>query len=87
MHAIDEASPFSGGEAALERLREQKAELFLSLQGYDETIAATVHARHRYSLDDIVWNARYADVLTIDPDGTRRLDYTHFDEIISIPPK
>ena len=86
MHKIDESSPFYGGEAAIERLREQKAELFLSLQGYDETIAATVHARYRYSLDDIVLDARYADVLTIDADGTRHLDYTHFDEVLPAPP-
>jgi len=86
MHRIDAESPFYGGEAAIERLREKKAELFLSLQGHDETIGQTVHARWRYTLDDIVFGARYADVLTIEPDGTRRLDYTHFDDLIPVEP-
>src|SRR5205823_6086143 len=53
MHKIDEASPLHG-EGALERLREQRAEIFVSVTGYDETIAQTIHARFRYSLDDIV---------------------------------
>jgi inward rectifier potassium channel len=81
MHRIDRNSPFWGGETALARLREQRAEIFLAFTGLDETIGQPIHARHRYGLEDIVWNARYADVLTIDADGTRTIDYASFHEV------
>jgi inward rectifier potassium channel len=81
MHKIDETSPFHGPDA-IEKLRQQRAEIFLSLTGYDETMGATVHTRHTYKLDDIVPNARFADVLEVRPDGTRVLNYEHFHEAI-----
>lgn len=81
MHRIDESSPFYG-PGAIERLREKQGELFLSITGYDETIMQTIHARYAYALDDIVQNARFADILTVLPDGTRVIDYTRFDEIV-----
>ncbi len=81
MHKIDESSPFYG-EGALEKLRAEGAEIFLSLTGYDETIAQTIHARFRYSLDDIVPNARFVDVLTRRDDGTRVLDFDKFHDIV-----
>jgi inward rectifier potassium channel len=81
MHRIDERSPFFGGDAALARLREQKAEIYLAFTGLDETIGQPIHARHMYRLEDIVWNARHADVLTIEPDGTRTIDYASFHDV------
>jgi inward rectifier potassium channel len=84
MHVIDESSPFFGGAASIERLRKQKAEIFLSLSGLDDTSAQPVHARFRYDLDDIAWDHNFADVLTIEPDGTRVLDYGKFDEVVPV---
>ena len=70
MHRIDENSPFYGPDA-FEKLRAKKAEMFLSLTGYDETMGATVHTRHQYKLDDIHQNVRFADVLQVLDDGQR----------------
>jgi inward rectifier potassium channel len=81
MHRIDERSPFFGGTRALERLRQRRGELFLAFTGLDETLGQQIHARHSYRLDDIVYNARFAEVLTIDPDGTRHLDYSRFHDV------
>jgi len=81
MHRIDERSLFWGGVTALEKLREQSAEIYLAFTGLDETIGQPIHARHRYRLDDIIWNARYVDVLTIEPDGTRTLDFSSFHDV------
>ena len=83
MHVIDERSPFHGA-GAVERLRKQEAELYLSLTGFDETIGQTIHARHGYALDDIAINARFADVLRILPDGTREIDYRKFHDLIPV---
>jgi inward rectifier potassium channel len=81
MHRIDEKSPLWGGLEARDRLLAENAELFLSFSGMDETIGQPIQARHRYGLDDVVYNARFVDVLTIEPDGTRIIDYAHFHDI------
>lgn len=80
MHKIDETSPFHG-PGALERLRAQKAQLFVTLYGVDETVGQNIHARHRYELEDIVWGARFHDLLTDLEDGSRLLDYRVFHDI------
>jgi inward rectifier potassium channel len=81
MHRIDRASPFWGGEAAIERLRAVGAELYLSFTGLDETLGQQIHARYSYRLEDIVLNARFVDVLTIEPSGRRTIDYTGFHDV------
>jgi inward rectifier potassium channel len=81
MHPIDSESPFFGGEPAMAKLREMKAEIFLTLTGLDETLAQTIHTRYRYRLEDIVQNARFADILSMRPDGTRIIDFDKFHEI------
>jgi inward rectifier potassium channel len=83
MHRIDEESPFFG-EDPLAILRAQNAQIFLSLSGLDETMGQTIHARYNYSLDDCVVNARFADVVTPMPDGSRVVDYTSFHEVIPL---
>src|SRR5450432_755690 len=84
MHPIDEKSPFFGPGAAA-RLRNQGAQIFATLYGVDETVGQNIHARYSYRLDDVVWNARFKDLLTDLPDGTRRLDYGVFHEIEVLP--
>lgn len=80
MHRIDEASPFHG-PGALERLRAQNAQLFVTLYGVDETVGQNIHARHRYELSDIVWGGRFRDLIADMGDGSRRLDYRVFHDI------
>ena len=82
MHRIDESSPFYG-PGALEKLRAIKGEMFLSMNGLDETIGQTVHARYSYQLDDIVWDAIFEDVLSITPEGQRVIDYSQFHRVRS----
>jgi len=83
MHMIDEASPFHGPNA-FDELRAQRAEIFLTLTGLDETLAQTIHTRYRYQLDDIVENARFADILTTREDGERIIDFDKFDDIVEL---
>ena len=80
MHPIDQDSPFYG-EDALEKLRAMKAEIFLSLTGHDDTLGQTIHTRYRYLLDDIVYNARFVDVLSINEEGVRLINFDKFHEI------
>ena len=70
--------------ALVEQLRAHNTDIFLSLAGYDETIAQTVHVRHAYKLDDIIPDVRFADVLESLEDGTRVLNYEHFHDLLPI---
>jgi inward rectifier potassium channel len=83
MHLIDEKSPFFGA-GALDRLRAQQAEIYLGLTGLDETIGQTIHVRKQYTLDDVVPNARFADVLFTREDGRRIIDYRKFHDVVAL---
>ena len=87
MHLIDEKSPFFG-PGALDRLRAQQAEIYLGLTGLDETIGQVIHVRRQYNLEDVVPSARFADVLSSNPDGSRVIDYRKFHDVIeeALPP-
>jgi inward rectifier potassium channel len=84
MHRIDEQSPFAGGKPAIEALRAEGSQIFLTLSGLDGTLMQTVHAMRTYSLEDIVFDARFADVLLERPDGVREMDYSNFHDTIAI---
>jgi inward rectifier potassium channel len=79
VHPISTGSPLFG--QTRESLANCAAEIIVSIIGLDETFSQTVHARHTYELDEIVWGARFADVLVLHPDGSRSVDYSRFDEI------
>jgi inward rectifier potassium channel len=76
VHPIDEASPLRG--ATPESLAAADAVIVVSFSGFDESLAATVHARHTYPADRILFGRRLADVLVTEPDGTRIIDYRRF---------
>jgi inward rectifier potassium channel len=84
VHQLIEGSPLFG--QTRESLANCAAEIIVSIIGLDETFSQTVHARHTYELDEIVWGARFADVLVLHPDGSRSVDYTHFDEVEMLTP-
>jgi inward rectifier potassium channel len=79
MHPIGPGSPLHG--ATSETLRSAEIEIIVTLSGIDETFSQTVHARHSYAAEDIIWDKRFADVLSILPGGRRAVDFRRFDEI------
>jgi inward rectifier potassium channel len=85
MHAITPDSLLHGETA--ESLAASKTEFVVSLVGTDETIAQTIHARWSYLPAEIVWNARFADILTVLPDGRRLVDYARFHDTVPVAPR
>jgi inward rectifier potassium channel len=81
-HPIDENSPLYGFTP--EMLLDGRAIIIVSLVGIDETVAYTINARHNYSVEEIMWNYRFADMLTTDVNGDRYLNYQHFHSAIVI---
>lgn len=80
-HRIDETSPFFGPDP-IAAIRERNGLVLLSVTGLDETIAQSVHARYFYEPGDVVVGARFKDILSVEPDGTRVIDYASFHEVV-----
>jgi inward rectifier potassium channel len=82
MHPINQISPLYG--LTLETMERLHAQILVSLTGVDETIEGTIHARHFYAAQTLIFNRRFVDVISIGKDGHRYLDYTHFHETTAV---
>ena len=80
MHPIDETSPLYN--ATPQTLQDWDAEIIVSLTGLDETFSQTIHARYSYIAEDIICNARFADIINRREDGNGiNIDYSLFHEV------
>ncbi|HUK60225.1 MAG TPA: ion channel [Stellaceae bacterium] len=79
MHVIGAESPFHG--AAPAELAANEAELIATIIGIDETLSQTVHARHSYAADKILFGRRFADILPRG-DGGREIDFSRFHDTV-----
>jgi len=82
MHRIDENSPLRG--LSLDDLCDRQMEIIVLLRGTDDTLADVIYMRHAYTPDDILWNHRFADVLSTTPSGRRAVDLTKFHDTTPI---
>jgi inward rectifier potassium channel len=76
MHTLDETSPLFG--LGLAEMLERDMELVVMLSGMDETINDRIYARHSYIAEEILWDRRFVDVVSITPSGQRMVDLYHF---------
>jgi inward rectifier potassium channel len=60
-HYIDDNSPLLGMDE--KRMRDDQMGILASLTGTDETFSQPIIARHAYSLEDIVYNKRFKDII------------------------
>lgn len=81
MHRIDASSPLFG--LSEPELRKVHAEVLVAFSGVDETIERPLHAQACWSIDQIRYNACFADMLESRPSesiaGSRRIDWAAFD--------
>ena len=61
-HYIDEKSPLFGMDEA--KMREFQMGILASVTGIDETFSQPIIARHAYSVEDIIYNRRFKDIIT-----------------------
>jgi inward rectifier potassium channel len=73
MHIIDEASPLYGMDA--EAIAASEMNFVVSISGLDETSAQIVYSRKPYAAQSIKVDHEFVDVVSIDEDGLRRIDY------------
>ncbi len=81
MHPIDEDSPLHG--ETMTTLAQKNAEIWVALTGIDETFSQTIHARHGYTLSEVLPNHRFVDIFTHTPEGETYIDLSRFHEVIS----
>jgi inward rectifier potassium channel len=79
MHTIDEDSPLYG--VTPEVMIENEMELLATFTGLDETVSQTIHTRHSFIPDEILWNMRFVDILSKTKDGRRSIDYSRFHDV------
>lgn len=79
VHPIGPGSPLHG--MTPERLAQATATLVVSLTGLDEHLGQTVHARHAYRAEEILFGHRFVDVIDMLPDGSRLIDYRRFHDV------
>jgi inward rectifier potassium channel len=79
VHPITPDSPLHGETE--ETLRVKDVDLVASMTGLDETLSQSVHARHAWTPDQILWGKRFVDVLVPTEDGRRAIDYRRFHEV------
>jgi inward rectifier potassium channel len=79
IHRLGPDSPLYGLDAIA--MQAQNMVILAMLTGLDDTLLATVTARHIYGPADIRFGARFADIFDRAEDGTFAIDYTLFHEI------
>ncbi len=79
VHPITPDSPLFGETA--ESLRAKDVDLVASMTGLDETLSQSVHARHAWTPEQILWDHHFGDVLVSLPDGRRAIDYRRFHDV------
>jgi inward rectifier potassium channel len=72
-HVIDEDSPLYGMTGA--DIEASDMNFVVSINGLDETSAQLVHARHPFPAQNIRYGHEFVDVVSVDEDGMRRIDY------------
>jgi inward rectifier potassium channel len=77
-HPIDAASPLFGMDG--EAMAQSEVNFVVSIVGYDETSSQTVHARNVFAAQDVRFGQEYEDIVWIDDDGMRHINYGNLDK-------
>lgn len=85
VHVIDEHSPLYGATAAT--LAATSANVIVTFTGIDDRLAASVHTRHMYPTDSILFDRKFVDLFSTDPETKRRvLDLGPIHDTVPVEP-
>jgi inward rectifier potassium channel len=82
VHPIDESSPLWG--QGPDDLAKQQAEFLITIKAFDDTFFQTVHVRHSYRHEEVVWGARFVPAFEPDAQGEMVLDLEKLSEIAPV---
>jgi len=80
IHRLDERSPLFG--LTPENAGERAVGIIVSFTGVDDTMLQTVHARQMYSVEDLRFGARFADMIDSSNAGILVIDHERMDELV-----
>jgi inward rectifier potassium channel len=83
VHAITPESPMAGMSAR--DLADAEAEFLILITAIDETFSQTVHTRSSYVHSEIVWNAKFSDILRTRDDGEIAVDLHRLSAYDTVP--
>lgn len=75
-HRIDEDSPLYG--MTKDDMADDDVRFAVSFTGIDGTFAQTIHARHLYWAEDVIFGHRFVDVMEELEGGVTRMDFRKF---------
>ena len=64
-----------------EDLAQHQAEFLITIKAFDDTFFQTVHVRHSYRFEEVVWGARFVPAFEPDAQGEMVLDLGKLSEI------
>jgi inward rectifier potassium channel len=79
IHPIDASSPLYG--ETTESLARTGALVVASLLGLEEATGQTVHSRHTWSADQVLFDHRFKDIFSTNAQGRRIVDYALFHDV------
>jgi inward rectifier potassium channel len=83
VHMIDQNSPLFG--ITEDELCASGAEFLILLTGMDETFSQVVNARSSYRANEVIWDAKFADIFVYDPEGRMAgIDMKRFHDTVPI---
>ena len=82
-HLIDKESPLHG--ISEENLADSDAEFMVLISGTDDTLAQQVFSASSYKPNEIVWHARFKNILEEQSNGVPRIDLGRIHEIEVLP--
>ena len=80
VHAIDRASPLWGQTG--EELANQQAEFLILIKAFDDTFFQTMHVRHSYRHEEVIWGAHFVPAFEADARGAMVVDLDRLSEIV-----
>jgi inward rectifier potassium channel len=83
LHVIDEDSPLYGMTGA--DIAASDMNFIVGISGRDETSAQVVHSRKPYSAQSVRFGYEFVDVISVDEDGMRRIDYSKLNQTRPAP--
>ena len=82
MHPITEDSPLYG--LTEEMFLDGDYQLFISLTGLDATLSQTIHSRHIYLSEDVLWHYHFVDIVQATPDGSLYIEDHKFHDVFPV---
>ncbi len=82
VHPIDELSPIKNMSA--EEFKKRDVEFSILLKGFDDSFSQTVYWRSSFKHSEIVWGAKFVNIISNEDDGSVSIDMSRFNDFDTV---